>query len=359
MESDLITRALVIVGFLLCITVIAELADRIGVFDAIAHWASRMAQGSVLLLWLLVVALSIASTVVLSLDTTAVLVTPVVLALAAQLGLDRAMFAYTTVWLANTASLLLPVSNLTNLLAWQQVGSGAGTFPRLMWPAALTVAVLTVVALALLFARSLRGRYVVEPRPVPQDRLLLNTAMIICLLLGPALVLTGQVLPCAAVAAGALLLLCLIRDRSLLSWALVPWKLILVVVFLFSLAQVAHLYGLGEQLLRVVGEGDGLADLLRLAGLSALGANLVNNLPAYLAFEPVTQGSAVRMSALLVGVGAGPLISPWASLATLLWASRVRAAGVSISWRRFALRGLILAPILVAAGTAVQFLTRG
>ena len=50
-------------------------------------------------------------------DTTAVLVTPVVLALARQLDLDVALFAYTAVWLANTASLFLPVSNLTNLLA--------------------------------------------------------------------------------------------------------------------------------------------------------------------------------------------------------------------------------------------------
>ena len=60
---------------------------------------------------------AVTSTAVLSLDTTAVLVTPVVLALARQLGLDVALFAYTAVWLANTASLFLPVSNLTNLLA--------------------------------------------------------------------------------------------------------------------------------------------------------------------------------------------------------------------------------------------------
>ena len=59
-------------------------------------------------MWLLFVALAVACTVFLSLDTTAVLLTPVGLAVAAQLGLSPVPFALTTLWLANTASLLLP-----------------------------------------------------------------------------------------------------------------------------------------------------------------------------------------------------------------------------------------------------------
>ena len=53
----------------------------------------------------------------LSLETTAVLLTPVVLALAARLGLPVAPFAYGAVWIANVGSRSLPVSRLTNLLA--------------------------------------------------------------------------------------------------------------------------------------------------------------------------------------------------------------------------------------------------
>src|SRR4051794_29696226 len=104
----------------------------------VARAAARLARGSVLGLWLLVVLVAVVATAVLSLDTTAVLLTPVVLALAAQLGLDRALFAYTAVWLANTASLLLPVSNLTNLLAVSRLpGYDAARLPALTWPAAL------------------------------------------------------------------------------------------------------------------------------------------------------------------------------------------------------------------------------
>ncbi|HEY5821100.1 MAG TPA: SLC13 family permease, partial [Propionibacteriaceae bacterium] len=112
--AELVSRVGPILGFLICITIVADLADGIGVFATVARGAARVARGSVLGLWLLVVLVAILATSVLSLDTTAVLLTPVVLALASQLDLDAGLFAFTTVWLANTASLLLPVSNLTN-----------------------------------------------------------------------------------------------------------------------------------------------------------------------------------------------------------------------------------------------------
>nr|WP_239578996.1 SLC13 family permease [Microlunatus panaciterrae] len=354
--SEYAGRVGVIVPFLLFITVVAELADRIGVFDVIAHRAARLARGSVLALWLLVVLIATLATIVLSLDTTAVLLTPVVLAVAAQLGLDRAVFAYTAVWLANTASLLLPVSNLTNLLAWQRLQLHSAAFAGLMWPAALAVLLVTIGTLALLFRGPLQGRYLLGDQPQPDDRILLVSAIVICALLGPAFVLTGHVVLSAGLGALAMVALCLIRQRALLGWYLVPWKLMLGVAVLFAIVQVAHQYGLGALLSAASGSGEGPIALLRLVAVSALGANLVNNLPAYLALEPVIDGSLQRASVLLVGVGVGPLLTPWASLATLLWAGRCRAAGVSVDWRRFALRGAVLVPVALVAGTAAQIL---
>ena len=172
--AELFDRVGPILGFLVAITVVAELSDKIGVFSTLAHATARVAGGSIIRLWLLVVAIAVLSTTVLSLDTTAVLLTPVALALARQLDLDRRLFAYTTVWLANTASLLLPVSNLTNLLAVGVLPQrGSLAFAALMWPTALTAIVVTVVALMIIFRRSLRGRY---PRTLrePIDHLTLS-----------------------------------------------------------------------------------------------------------------------------------------------------------------------------------------
>ena len=73
-------------------------------------------------------------------------------------------------------------------------------------------------------------------------------------------------------------------------------------------------------------------------------------LPAYLLLEPVTT-TPVTVAALLVGVNAGPLVTPWASLATLLWHRRLVADGIDFSWRRYVLSGLLAAPIITAAAT--------
>jgi arsenical pump membrane protein len=62
--------------------------------------------------------------------------------------------------------------------------------------------------------------------------------------------------------------------------------------------------------------------------------------------------------AVLVGVNLGPLVTPWASLATLLWLDRCKARGVTISLPRFALLGLLGAVVCVPLAVAALQLTR-
>ena len=102
-----------------------------------------------------------------------------------------------------------------------------------------------------------------------------------------------------------------------------------------------------------------MTDLLRLAAVGATGANAVNNLPAYLALEPVA-GSPLRLAALLIGVNLAPLVTPWGSLATLLWAERLRSLGITIRWVPFAVAGLLVtAVVLPAAGIVLWVLGAG
>jgi arsenical pump membrane protein len=152
---------------------------------------------------------------------------------------------------------------------------------------------------------------------------------------------------------------CVIFDRSLLAWRLLPWPLVLGVAVLFVIIQLAHDHGLGTALARAAGSGESWPALIRLTGLGAGGANVIDNLPAYLALEPTASGSAVRVAALLVGVNAGPLITPWASLATLLWAARCRSAGLTVSWGPFFLRGLLLVPLLMVTSVTAVWLVHG
>jgi arsenical pump membrane protein len=358
--ESILRRIAPVLVFLVAITVVAQLAQNAGVFDAAAHLAARLGRGRTWLLWLLIVLLATASTIVLSLDTTAVLLTPVALALAVQIGISPALFAMTTVWLADTASMLLPVSNLTNLLALHRLhdlGVGLGGYVRLTWLPALVSVLVTVAVLAVLFRRDLRTRYAPPPQPPVEDRLLLWSATGVCLLLAPAFATGVQPAWPASVAAVALVGLFAVRRRSDLRASHAPWRLVLLVIGLFFVVQSFQVHGLPHLLARVAGAGESWPDHLRLAAAGALGANGVDNLPAYLALEPVADSSPARLVALLLGVNCGPLLTLWASLATLLWRERCRAAGVEVSARRFLLRGLVVVPLLLVTTTAALSLS--
>lgn len=335
--------------FVVAITVVTELAAEAELFRVIAERAARWGRGRSWLLWLFVVMFAIASTVFLSLDTTAVLLTPVVVLLARHVGLPPIPFALTTVWLANTASLLLPVSNLTNLLAQHELGGiSPFAFAALMWAPALAAVIVPLVVLAIVYRRDLFTFYEPDaPAPVT-DRVLLVASAVVIGGLVPALVSGVAVWIPALVGAIVLSIFFAVRRRAVLRFALVPWQLVLLASGLFLVVESAHSLGLEQLLASLVGSGDDALSLLGLAGASATTANVVNNLPAYLAFESVA-GSPLRIAAVLIGVNAGCLITPWASLATLLWHARMKSMGVEISWLRYAALGLVVAPLTVVA----------
>jgi Na+/H+ antiporter NhaD/arsenite permease-like protein len=343
--------------FVIAVTVVTELAAEAGVFSVLAQQTARWGRGRAWLLWVLVALVATLSTIFLSLDTTAVLLTPVVIVLARHVGLSPLPFALTTVWLANTASLLLPVSNLTNLLAQHTMGNPSPlVFAALTAVPAAVAIVVPAVAVFLIFRKPLLQRYMPEARdPIVDDVLFWCCAAVVIALL-PALVSGLPVWLPASAAAVVLLVLFAVRRPSVLRFGMLPWQLIVLASGLFLFIEALHSIGLGALLSTVSGSGESPAALLRLAGTGMLGANAIDNLPAYLALEPVAD-TPVRLVALLIGVNAGPLITPWASLATLLWHQRLSALDVEISWRRYMLLGLVVAPLTVGSATLALALT--
>jgi arsenical pump membrane protein len=130
---------------------------------------------------------------------------------------------------------------------------------------------------------------------------------------------------------------------------MVPWQMLLVVAGLFVVVETLHVRGLGDLLVAAAPSGDGTGALLGVAGIAAGTANLINNLPAYLVLEPVAGDDVRRLAAVLIGTGVGPLLTPWASLATLLWWQRCRQAMVHVPGRALIAQGAWLAPLCVVA----------
>ena len=343
----IVERVAPILGFVVAVTIVAELAAKAGVFDVAAGWLARASRGRTTALWLLVVALAVVSTAFLSLDTTAVLLTPVVVAVARANGLPPLPFAFTTVWLANTASLVLPVSNLTNLLALGRLPEGGPlAFLVLMGPSAAVAIVITVLLLFVIHRRALAGRF--DPAPLPRvaDRTQLVVASVVVVLLMPALVSGLEPWIPATLAALVLVALFAWRSPRGLSVRLIPWQLLVFAAGLFTAMAAIESLGSAAVVSLVAGEEGGPVELWRMAGTALVAANAVDNLPAYLLLESAAN-TPERLGALLIGVNAGPLITPWASLATLLWHERLTSVGVEVPWRTFVLWGLVAAPLVV------------
>jgi Na+/H+ antiporter NhaD/arsenite permease-like protein len=360
--TALVDRVAPILLFVVAMTVVTELASEAGIFLWIARRFRHWGRGYSFLLWLFLAVFATLSTIFLSLDTTAVLLTPVVVSVTRQAGLPPLPFALMTVWLANTASLLLPISNLTNLLAQHSLGgiSPAG-FAALMWAPSLAAVLVPLVFIALVFRRDLSKRYSRIPvgrvRPDAEtgsstaasaDRVLLGGTAVVLALLLPALVSGVPVWIPAAAAALVLGAVFAFRRPRVLKVQLVPWSLLLFASGLFLVMETARHLGASAFVGQLAGTGESFPELLRLAATGAAGSNVLNNLPAYLLAEPLAE-TPQRMAALLIGVNAGPLITPWASLATLLWHDRLVRMNVLITWRGYALFGLMVAPLTVFA----------
>jgi arsenical pump membrane protein len=119
--------------------------------------------------------------------------------------------------------------------------------------------------------------------------------------------------------------------------------------------------GLGSAVHAVIPTGGTLPALLVVAGVAAVLANLVNNLPAILILIPVTATAGpASVLAALIGVNVGPNITYVGSLATLLWRRVLRREDTDVQLGEFVRLGALTVPAaLVAATVLLWFASTG
>ncbi len=349
------------VGLLAALLLIAEGARREGLFDALGAVMARGSRGDPRRLLTYVVVIAASVTALLSLDATVVLLTPIVFATATRMRTSPRPQVYACVHLANSASLLLPISNLTNLLAFHASGLSFAHFTALMaLPAAAAVGVEWIV-LRRFFAVDL-GR----PRPAAAEparpRLPGFAVSVLALTLaGFALSSVVGIAPVWVALAGA----AAISIPALLARRTSPLALVRSVepgflVFVLGLGVVvaaAGDNGLVSAVRTVLPVGSSLPDLLAIAALSAVLANLVNNLPATLILIPaVLAGGHGAVLAMLIGVNVGPNLTYVGSLATLLWRRVLHAESTDAELGVFVRLGVLTVPATLVVATVLLWL---
>jgi arsenical pump membrane protein len=365
------------VGFLAAVLVLAHEADREGVFGYAGALAARASRGSPRRLLGLVFVIASVTTAALSLDATVVLLTPVVLATAVRSGMRPRPHVYACSHLANSASLLLPVSNLTNLLAFAASGLTFAGFAALMALPWLAVVAVEYLVLRRFFGDDLTAA---APSPAPAPPVPAAPPRFALIVLGATLVGFGLAEPLGVhpawfAAAGALVLAAHRRRRSrsrrrsafdssvrrrgagagqLLRAANLPFC-----AFVFALGIVVlavRSSGFGGLVAGLVPGRPDLVGLLAAAALAAVLANLLNNLPATLMLVPLVGHSPGLVLAVLLGVNIGPNVTYVGSLATLLWRQVLHARDHPPAAWDFLRVGAITVPACLLVGVAALWL---
>jgi arsenical pump membrane protein len=317
-------------------------ADDDGLFKAAGGALARTSSNGVVL-YTGAVVLVASVTSVLNLDTSVAFLTPVLVHTARSRGGGDAALLYGCLMLSNAGSLLLPGSNLTNLIVLGHLHVSGGLFLRRVAPAWLVAVAVTAVAVGVVERRSLGARMPTAP-PVDRPRIGVGLIAVIAITV-LVLVLRSPALPVAAVGVTATAVR-LAGGRQRFSDVGETLGLP-VLLGLFGVAVALGTLGRAWS-----GPATALAhlDSWGTTAVAAAASVVFNNLPAA---SLLAAKVPHRPLALLVGLDVGPNLFVTGSLSWILWRRAAAGAGARPSIARASALGFLSAPLAMAGALGV------
>jgi arsenical pump membrane protein len=358
--------------FLLALMLFSALLDQSGFFEWAAIHAARAANGSCRKLFRNVFLIGALITAFLSLDTTAIILTPIVLSFIHRLKLQAKPFVIACAFVSNTGSLLLPVSNLSNLLFQNAFQISFSSF-------ALHMVAVQIIAVALnywifvgLFANSMPKTYeqnlpvassIIKDAAYFRGALVALTLVLVGYFFGPQAHIQPYIV--ATCGCGMLAILGLWRRQLDLAKVSrdVSWSLFPFVIGLFVVMRGVENLGLAKTLaswLALIGDNS-FWQIIANAFAAGIGSNLINNIPMSLLSISVLKqlhlaGNTSQFGALL-GCNLGPNLTIVGSLATMLVINAARKRGEDVGAWDFFKAGIIVTPVLLLACSICLWLT--
>ena len=358
--------------FFVGLTGSAAVAERSGLFEGLAGAAARLSGGRPKRLLVAVVAVGALVAAVLSNDAAALVLTPVVYVLVARFGLAPLPYVLACTFVADAASLALPVSNPVNVIVTDRLGIGAAGLVPVLLPAAAASVVALLLCLLVIYRRELPARSPLAPaadswtswKAVPA-RLLVA--------FGVAIVAFGVAsaadLPLGPTMTAVWLLLLGVeltgrkhaRPLDGIGWSLLAFVAAMGVL-VDGLSSAGVTAWLASMVLGPVRDSPAAAMVVA-AAAAAVGSNLVNNLPAAFVLADAIHGAGLSPAAAhaaaigtIIGSDLGPNLTPVGSVATLLWFVILRQRGLEVSTWSYIRLGLIVTPVTIAAALGVALL---
>ncbi len=373
---DVLKSSANILLFFLGLMVVSTVADRSGFFEWGAFRAVRLANGDGRRLLLVIFGLGAAVTTFFSNDATALILTPIVYVLVTRLRVNPLPYVFACAFIANTASIILPISNPINLLPVDGFRLTIGEYLRFLLVPAILAIVINIGLFALIFRRDMPVSFASD---YTESSIKIDSFFkFVCV--GLAVTAIGYILSLVynlplslpAMVGAAVLLAGGFGFRRLNMRAVgsgVSWSILLFILSLALLVRGLENMGvtraLGEAIAALAAKGTIIA-VIATTFFTAFGSNLINNWSMMMVSvsslgsisNPAPSFDQSLIYSTIVGADLGPNITILGSLSSMLWLVLLRQRGLMIKPLQYLKVGIIVTPpMLIVAALSVYATT--
>ncbi|MCT7630595.1 arsenic transporter [Aliarcobacter butzleri] len=344
------------------IIILSLVLDEIGFFEWCALKMAKFSKGSGIRMFIYSILLGSFVSALFANDGAALILTPILLAKMRVLQLStKTIIAFLLAggFISDSASLPFVFSNLTNIVTANYFNIGfVDYFLNMIVPFIVSV-IASIVFLWLILRKDIPKkvdvRLLKEPKSVIKNMNLFYFSWFFLAFLLSAYAL-GDIykLPISFFALGGALVLLIIASltksvnaKNIIKEA--PWQIVWFSIGLYIVVYGLKNAGLTEYLTTILSylvlQGDTIA-IISTGFISAILSAVMNNLPTIMIMDIALKDipNEALAYANIIGCNLGPKMTPFGSLATLLWLHVLAKKGIKISFWEYSKFGLIITP---------------
>lgn len=347
------------------IIILSMVLDEIGFFEWCALKMAKLSNGDGRKMFIYSVLLGAAVSALFANDGAALILTPILLSKMRLLQLNTktiVAFLLAGGFISDSASLPFIFSNLTNIVTAGYFDIGFADYSKNMALAFIvSVFVSTFVLWAVLrrdIPKTVDISLLKDANSALKDKPLFYFSWFFLVLLLCGYFLGDMFhLPVSVFAlGGGVLFLAIASLRKTAKFYLTiktaPWQIVWFSIGLYIVVYGLKNVGLTDEISTIVGSMVKLGEPIAIIGvgfLSAILSALMNNMPTVMVMDIALKPYANDMLAYanIIGCNLGPKMTPFGSLATLLWLHVLDKKGVKIGFLEYSKFGLLVTPIVL------------
>jgi len=347
------------------IIILSMVLDEIGFFEWCAIKMAKLSNGNGHLMFVYALLLGSFVSALFANDGAALILTPILLAKMRILQLNmKTILAFLLAggFISDSASLPFVFSNLTNIVTANYFDIGFMEYLSNMIVPYIVSVFVSIVVLWLFLRKDIPSKVDVNLLKNP-DEVLKSKALFKFSWFFLALLLVGYFvgdnydLPVSVFALGGGIIFLIIASytKNAKAWLTIktaPWQVVWFSIGLYIVVYGLKNAGLTDYLTVVLKDLSSQGDAIAIIGtgfISAILSAIMNNMPTVMIMDiAIKDVTGIQNQALayanIIGCNLGPKMTPFGSLATLLWLHVLAQKGVKISFWQYSKFGLMVTP---------------